>query len=197
MSETIRAFIAFEIPDDVLSSLSRVQEDLKSYGFQAKWVRPQSIHLTLKFLGDIQPTHVQPIAGVMRDAAEGYAPLSLCAHGIGVFPNMRRPRVIWVGLGGQVNLLGELQQKLDDGLSEIGFKKEDRSFKGHLTLGRFKTRINSTDMIRALEEFAEFETEAFAGDQLILFKSELTPTGAIYSKLEHISLKAQISEPMD
>lgn len=197
MSETIRAFIAFEIPDDVLSSLSRVQEGLKSYGFQAKWVRPQSIHLTLKFLGDIQATHVQPIAGVMCDAAEGYAPLSLCGHGIGVFPNMRRPRVIWVGLAGQVNLLGELQQKLDDGLSEIGFKKEDRSFKGHLTLGRFKTRINSTDMIRALEKFAEFETEAFTGDQLILFKSELTPAGAVYSKLEHISLKTQISEPMD
>jgi 2'-5' RNA ligase len=187
----IRAFIAFKMPDDVLSSLSRVQEGLKSYGFKAKWVRPQSIHLTLKFLGNIHSDHVQPIAEVMRDAAEGYAPLSLCARGIGVFPNMKRPRVIWVGLAGQVNLLGDLQQKLDDGLSEIGFKKEDRSFKGHLTLGRFKTRINSNDMKCALKEFAEFETEAFAGDQLILFKSVLTPTGAVYSKLKTVPLAAR------
>ncbi|UCE53404.1 MAG: RNA 2',3'-cyclic phosphodiesterase [Desulfobacterales bacterium] len=188
MSETIRAFIAFEIPDDVLSSLSRVQEGLKSYKFQAKWVRPQSIHLTLKFLGTIQSTHIRQIARVMHDAAEGYAPITLSVRGIGVFPNIRRPRVIWVGLAGQVNLLGELQQKLDVGLSEIGFQKEERSFKGHLTLGRFKTRINSADIIRALEEFAEFETQPFAGDQLILFKSELRPTGAVYSKLEHVSL---------
>ena len=189
MSETIRSFIAVELPDDVLSAVSRVQGQLKSYGFRTKWVRPANIHVTLKFLGDIDSGTIDAIASAMASAAERCAPISLSAKGIGVFPNTKRPRVLWVGLTGDVNLLIDLQRKLDDRLSDIGFAKERRSFKGHLTLGRFKDRVNSSEITRALTEFEDFETQAFVARELILFKSELRPTGAVYSKLERISLE--------
>ena len=191
MSETIRSFIAVELPDDVLFTVSRVQGHLKSYGFRTKWVRPANIHLTLKFLGDIDSGTIDEIASAMVSAAEGCAPISLAARGIGVFPNIKRPRVLWAGLTGEVNLLIELQRKLDDWLSDIGFAKERRSFKGHLTLGRFKARVNSTELMRALKEFEDFETQSFMARELILFKSELRPSGAVYSKLAGISLEGK------
>jgi 2'-5' RNA ligase len=191
MSETIRSFIAIELPDDVLSAVGRVQGHLKSYGFRTKWVRPANIHITLKFLGDIDSGTIDEIAGAMVSAAEGCASISLAARGIGVFPNIKRPRVLWAGLTGEVNLLIELQRKLDDWLSDIGFAKERRSFKGHLTLGRFKGRVNSTELMRALREFEDFETQSFMARELILFKSELRPSGAVYSKLERISLEGK------
>jgi 2'-5' RNA ligase len=189
MSESIRSFIAVELPDDVLSAVSRVQGQLKSYGFRTKWVRPANIHVTLKFLGDIDSGTIDAIASAMVSAAEGCAPISLSAKGIGVFPNTKRPRVLWAGLTGEVNLLIDLQRKLDDRLSDIGFAKERRSFKGHLTLGRFKARVNSSEITRALTEFEDFETQSFMARELILFKSELRPSGAVYSKLEGISLE--------
>jgi 2'-5' RNA ligase len=189
MSETIRSFIAVELPDDVLSAVSRVQGQLKSYGFRTKWVRPANIHVTLKFLGDIDSGTIDAIASAMVSAADGCVPISLSAKGIGVFPNTKRPRVLWAGLTGEVNLLIDLQRKLDDRLSDIGFAKERRSFKGHLTLGRFKARVNSSEITRALTEFEDFETQSFMARELILFKSELRPSGAVYSKLEGISLE--------
>jgi 2'-5' RNA ligase len=189
MPDTIRSFIAVELPDEVLSAVSRVQGHLKSYGFRTKWVRPANIHITLKFLGDIDAGIVDAIANAMVSAAEGCAPISLSAKGIGVFPNTKRPRVLWVGLTGEVNLLIDLQRKLDDWLSDIGFAKERRSFKGHLTLGRFKARVNSREIMRALREFEDFETPSFMARELTLFKSELRPSGAVYSKLEGISLE--------
>ena len=189
MSETIRSFIAVELPDDVLSAVSRVQGHLKSYGFRTKWVRPANIHATLKFLGDIDSGTIDAIASAMVSAAEGCAPISLSAKGIGVFPNTKRPRVLWAGLTGDVHLLIDMQRKLDDRLSDIGFARERRSFKGHLTLGRFKARVNSSEITRALTEFEDFETQSFMARELILFKSELRPSGAVYSKLEGISLE--------
>jgi 2'-5' RNA ligase len=189
MSETIRSFIAFELPDDVLSSLEKLQNDLGSYGFPVRWVRPAGIHLTLKFLGDIKAAQIERIAGAIFEAGARHAPLSLAAKGIGVFPGIKRPRVIWSGLAGQLNLLGDLQQKLEGGLAEIGFTKEKRSFNGHLTLGRFKARVDSNQLMQALHEFEKFETATFAANPLILYRSELKPSGAVYSKLKTVSLQ--------
>ncbi len=188
MSATLRSFIAFELPEDVLSALRRVQQGLKNHDFAVKWVRPEGIHLTLKFLGDIEPAQIDEIVGRMTAAARGFGCVSLSAKGIGVFPHLRRPRVLWVGLAGEVQRLSDLQRGIDVGLAEVGFKKEKRSFKGHLTLGRFKARVDSRQVAHALEAFADFETQPFSADRIILFRSELKPTGAIYSILKHIPL---------
>jgi 2'-5' RNA ligase len=188
MPETIRTFIAFALPDTILSALGCVQEGLRTCGVKAKWVRLQGIHLTLKFLGDIEAHQVNPVADKMAEAARGMNPFLLAVKGIGVFPNIRRPRVIWAGLDGDLKPLGGLQRNIDRALSELGFAREKRSFKGHLTLGRFKGRTDSRQVARALEEFSEFETPTFTAQQLVLFKSQLEPTGAVYSQLKQVPL---------
>ena len=188
MPETIRTFIAFALPDDIKSALGRVQEGLKACGLKAKWVRLQGIHLTLKFLGNIGVEQVDPVARKMTGAVRGIGPLLLGAKGIGVFPNARRPRVIWAGLTGDLEQLVALQRNIDVALSEIGFAREKRSFKGHLTLGRFKGRMDSRRVTRALEEFEGFQTQTFTAQQLSLFKSQLEPAGAVYSQLKTVPL---------
>jgi 2'-5' RNA ligase len=183
MSDTIRAFIAIELPEKIIASISRVQESIRSQGFKVRWVRPQNIHLTLKFLGDIKAAETKAVEKVVLDSVVGSAPISMTARGLGVFPGIKRPRVIWVGIGGQTDELIELQQTLDKKLATIGFSRERRPFKGHLTMGRVKAKIDSKRLLEAMKAFDGFETEPFVADRLILFQSDLKPSGAVYAKL--------------
>jgi 2'-5' RNA ligase len=187
MSETFRAFVAIDLPASIRSALGETQEILKSYGFRVKWVRPQNIHLTLKFLGQIDSDKIDRIVAAMTLAAKEFSGISLSAKEIGVFPNIRRPRVIWAGLQGQIEILENLQQTLDGLLSELGFPKETRAFKGHLTLGRVKGQIASARMKTAIDRLKGFESESFEISEIILFKSELRPTGAVYSKMQQVA----------
>ncbi len=189
MPQTIRAFIALELPATVISFLDKLQRDLKSLKLRAKWVRPENIHLTLKFLGNIDSGDIDKIGGAMSDAAEDFVPLTLAFKGVGVFPGIKRPRVIWVGLGGQIQLLLALQRKLEDNLAVIGFAKEKRPFKGHLTLGRFKQAVNRDTIRHIIQEYANSENEEFTAGRIILFKSDLKPTGAVYSQLQQAALE--------
>ena len=187
ISETFRAFIAIDLPESVKSFLSDVQETLKSYGFRVKWVRPQNIHLTLKFLGDTATAHTDKISEAMALATRNFPIVPLKAKGIGVFPNARRPRVIWAGLNGQLETLANLQQTLDAHLADLGFARDTRAFKSHLTLGRVKGKIASDRMKAAIDKLKELESESFEASQIILFKSELRPTGAVYTKVHRVN----------
>ena len=189
MSHTIRTFIAFELPKNIISSISKVQEGIRSYGLKARWVRPENIHLTLKFLGNIKEADIEKIGGAIFESAKEYAPISLTAKGIGVFPGIKRPRVIWVGIRGETDLLVGLQKRLDEKFETIGFQPENRPFKGHLTLARIKKKINSKKLIDAIKEFGEFESETFIADNIYLFKSDLKSSGAVYTKLMSITLE--------
>jgi 2'-5' RNA ligase len=194
MNDTFRAFIAVDLPQNVKSFLSEAQEALKVYGFRVKWVRPQNIHLTLKFLGNTATADTDKIAGAMALTAGNCPVVSLAAKGIGVFPNARRPRVIWVGLNGQLEILANLQQTLDAHLADLGFPRETRAFKSHLTLGRVKGKIVSERMKAAIDKLKEFESESFEINQVILFKSELRPSGAVYTKVRGVALQKQSSK---
>ena len=187
MAETFRAFIAIDLPESVHSFLSEAQEALKLYGFGVKWVRPQNIHLTLKFLGNTATADTDKIVAAMTLAANNCPVVSLAAKGIGVFPDARRPRVIWVGLGGQLEILANLQQTLDAHLADLGFPRETRAFKSHLTLGRVKGKIASARMKAAIDKLKEFESEPFEINQVILFKSELRSSGAVYTKVDRVN----------
>jgi len=188
MSETIRAFIAIELPEKIIDDIGKVQKSLQSYGFKVRWVRPQNIHLTLKFLGNIQKAEAGKVERALFESAEGIAPLTITVKGVGTFPSIKRPRVIWVGVAGQLDELRKFQKTLDDKLAATGFPKEKRTFKGHLTLGRVKDRIDPRRLLNALEEFSQFESAPFVVDRVVLFKSALKPTGAVYSKLVETSL---------
>jgi 2'-5' RNA ligase len=189
MSPTIRTFIALELPPSVISLLEKVQDDLKSMKIRAKWVRPENIHLTLKFLGNINPDDIDNIGGAMMDAVDDFAGINLVARGVGVFPGIKRPRVIWVGLGGQIQLLFAMQRALEDNLEALGFRKEKRPFKGHLTLGRIRQTIDPSMIHQIMREYATLPSEKFTVRRIILFKSDLKPTGAVYSQLQQAVFK--------
>lgn len=182
-SKNIRAFIAIELPGKIVSSIGKIQERIDAYGFKIRWIRPKNIHLTLKFLGDIKAESINEISGAMDESVRGQAPISLQAKGLGVFPGIKRPRVIWTGVSGQVNQLIECQKRLAENLERIGFPKENRSFKVHLTFGRAKNRLDPKRLADALSEFSGFESEEFVANRIILYKSDLKPTGAVYTKL--------------
>ena len=193
MPSTIRTFIAIELPPPVISLLVKVQKDLQSMGIRAKWVRPQNIHLTLKFLGNINPGDIAKIGEAMADAVGEFAPFDLVAEGVGVFPGINRPRVIWVGLKGQVQLLFALRHRLEDNLAALGYRKEKRPFKGHLTLGRFSKSVSPKTIRQIMQEFGTTDGEEFTARHVILFKSDLKPTGAVYSQLRQAVLGRRLT----
>ena len=190
-SDTIRAFIAIELPDEISAFIRKIQEGLKSYGFIARWVRPENIHLTLKFLGDINKEDIKKAGDAIIRAASENASMSLGAKGIGFFPGVKRSRVIWTGIAGQTRELADLHKTLDGKLETIGFPKEKRPFKGHLTIARIKRKIDARRLIDAMKEFGRFESKTFIANEVVLFKSELKPSGAVYTKLMSATLCAK------
>jgi len=136
----IRSFIAIDIPEDTREKITAVQELLKRSRAGVRWVRPTSIHLTLKFLGNIHPTQVDEIAAAAAQVVVDEPPISLCPADLGCFPSHRKPRVIWVGLRGEVERLVNIQAGLERALEPLGFAQEGRGFRPHLTIGRVKDR---------------------------------------------------------
>ena len=190
MTDHIRTFVACELPREIRSEIGQIQEDLKHRRLRLKWVRPENLHLTLKFLGDVSTGQIDTIVAAIEKVARAFMPISLAAKGIGVFPGIRRPRVLWVGIGGQFPQLGQLQATVADELARAGFPAEKRPYKGHLTIGRIKTAVDPRQLAAALTEYADFETTAFTVDEVVLFRSQLRPDGPVYTRLRNVTLKA-------
>jgi 2'-5' RNA ligase len=188
MGEKLRAFIAISLPEPVLKAIVTAQETLKGSGLKIRWVRKEGIHLTVKFLGDIDREDVEKIRGAMERATRAFSPFSLQGEGVGVFPDLKRPRVAWAGVSGDGEVLRALQRDLESQLSSLGFPKEKRPFKGHLTLGRVKGRLDRTKLREALEALGGFRTESFMAQSIVLFQSDLRPDGAVYSRLAEVPL---------
>jgi 2'-5' RNA ligase len=197
VSQTIRSFIAIELTAEVRSVLDNVQQGLKTLGLKAKWVRPASIHLTLKFLGNIEPATIEDIGKAMAEAAGDCAPFTLTVGGIGFFPGIKRARVVWAGLGGATGALLNLQRNLADRLETLGIAQEKRPFKAHLTLGRLRQTVNPHILGRAMAEYADLGNLEFSADRIILFRSDLKPTGAVYSHLKQTALIKMTKELRD
>jgi 2'-5' RNA ligase len=191
MSTSIRTFIAVKLPETVLAAIGRVQERMAACGLNVRWVTTGNIHLTLKFLGEVDEDEVDSIATVLAEAVHGFAPLRLAAAGVGVFPSVKRARVIWVGLAGQLPELAALQRSIENRLATIGYPHEKRPFSGHLTLGRVKGLIAESRLTTAMGAFIDFASETFEVDRVVLFKSDLRPTGAAYTELRHVTLPGQ------
>jgi len=196
MSDTIRTFIAIELPETVISHIRTVQDGIKSCKINAGWVSPSNIHLTLKFLGNISRGDTEKIACAMNEAVKEFfltqenQHISLSAKGIGVFPNIKKARVIWIGLRGDTFQLIGFQKSLDNHLEKSGFPKEERPFKAHLTLARIKDKIDPEKLAEAMKRFGEAESDTFVADKIILFKSDLKPGGAVYTKLAETVISA-------
>ncbi|MBU2521464.1 MAG: RNA 2',3'-cyclic phosphodiesterase [Proteobacteria bacterium] len=188
MPDTIRTFIAFKLPENIISSIRKIQEDIKSYAFKVRWVNPENIHLTLKFLGNISATDIEKVSESIINTVNGHAPISLTVKGAGVFPCIKRPRVIWVGITGEIEKLAGIQKDIEENLEKLGFPREKRPFRGHLTLGRIKGKIDPKKLLDAMKKFERFESELFIADKVFLFKSDLNSTGSVYTEIKSITL---------
>ena len=191
--EQVRSFIAIELPDEVKAGLSRLQARLKvGEPPWVKWVDTGSIHLTLKFLGSVAIDKTGEITGAMEAAVQGISPFEVKVKELGVFPNLRRVQVVWVGISGEVDKLSQLQQNIESNLARLGFAPESRPFTPHLTLARLRDRTSLDERQRfgqliagtRFEEAYTFKVEAIS-----LMKSQLTREGAIYSRISEVGLK--------
>ncbi|MBE9513394.1 MAG: RNA 2',3'-cyclic phosphodiesterase [Chloroflexi bacterium] len=190
--EQIRSFIAIELPGELKLELTQHEAQLKTEKQPGvKWANPDSIHLTLKFLGNIAADRSGEITRAIEAAARGITPFRLKAKELGVFPNLRRVQVAWVGISGEVDKLSQLQKRLESNLASLGFTPESRPFTAHLTLARLSDRIPSDERQRfgQLITNTRFESNHnIEVDAISLMKSQLTRTGAIYSRISLIKL---------
>jgi len=190
--EQIRSFIAIELPDQLKQELSQLQSKLKA-GKQpgVKWVDPYGVHLTLKFLGNIAINRTGEITKAIEEAAKGTTPFHLEVKQLGVFPNLRRVQVVWVGISGEVDKLSQLQQRIESNLSHLGFAKESRSFTPHLTLARLRNQPSPDERQRLGQLIASTSFESahtIEVNAVNLMKSQLTREGAIYSRVSSVKL---------
>lgn len=191
----IRSFLAFELPEDIMSVVSRVSQALRQTTLDVKWVKVNNIHLTLVFLGDIHPDAVGPIKHEMGRVCEIHGPFTLSLSGMGCFPNKRRPRVLWAGLRGDLERLTRFRDALQEPLKVFGVKEEKRPFRPHLTLGRFRKHGNRETMLEdLLREYQDIESPECRVGRLTFFKSTLNPGGAIYTQLASWPLEGGASE---
>ncbi len=180
----IRAFIALDIPDDIkqriaieTAPLVRAAEDT------VRWVTPENIHLTIKFLGDVSPNQLELLNHTLSTEAAALPPFNMEIGGLGCFPNPRRPRVIWIGIQAPASLQ-HLVHTIENATGKIGYPPEEKTFSPHLTIGRVKPHAENTPALRTLLENMNVPSFGTASVNAIhLFRSELKPGGAVYSLL--------------
>lgn len=188
MSEekSIRSFLAVDPPREIIDAIGMIQDRLrKNIQGDIRWVRPQGIHLTLKFFGAISESDVANISLVVENTTSNIAPFTLGIKRVGAFPDVKRPRVLWLGMDGDVDTLIRLQKEVDAELQKYGFEKEDRTFRPHLTLARIKDPRGLIGLAKIMEKRENYEAGSFSAAGLNLFKSDLTPKGAVYTKLAY------------
>jgi 2'-5' RNA ligase len=190
--EEVRCFIAIELPEEIKRGLRELQAQLKAANqAPVKWVEPENIHLTLKFLGNVATDRLNEIGQATTNAVRGTSPFSLEVRELGVFPNPRRVQIVWVGLSGEVEKLTILQQRIESGLAKLGFAPENRRFTPHLTLARLRDRTTPQERERLGQLVAEteFAARSFIVNSVKLIKSQLTREGPIYSQLSSAALE--------
>lgn len=196
-SGTVRAFIAIELERDVLKALDRVQSELRRQvrGNAVRWTASSGIHLTLKFLGNVPLEQVPAITAGLARACAPFQSFPLSFAHLGCFPNLQRPRVVWVGLESASGVLSDLQRAVEAEIAPLGYPTEERGFTPHLTLGRAQ-RTASTEELRAVGRLiGEREVDQVASmrvDEVSLMRSELKPTGAVYTCLYKAPLQGQV-----
>jgi 2'-5' RNA ligase len=191
--EKIRSFIAVELPGELKKALAELQSRFKSSGsLPLRWVEPGNIHITLKFLGDIDVDITGKITAALEASIHDIPPFSIEAGGLGVFPNMQRIQIIWVGLSGDLQKLGQLQKQIDVSLNTLGFPAEARPFTPHLTLARVRDyarpveRQKLGELISATGFEGKYRIDVKAVN---LMRSQLTREGPIYSRISTVALK--------
>lgn len=184
----MRTFIAVELPEEIKKKIGEIQAPLKRTNAFVSWVKPGNIHVTLKFLGEVPEERIEEVFEATEKAVEGAERFTMSLKGMGGFPNLKRPRVIWIGTGSGEEALSLLAKRIEEEMEKIGFPREKRGFSPHFTIGRVKSPKN-IEQLAARVESSDFQTEEIEVAEVVVMKSQLTPSGAIYTPQKTIRLK--------
>jgi 2'-5' RNA ligase len=177
-----RLFVAIGLPEPLRDELENLQKQLQPFARDAKWVNVSGIHLTLKFLGYVDPAQIPEIIEALSDKVKTFSPVMIQARGCGFFPNARRPNVLWVGIDAPE--VTPLQQNVEEAMAKLGFEKENRAFSPHLTLARFKDHRGHLALAKETEKLAGKDFGSFTANSFSLYESVLRPQGAQYHALQ-------------
>jgi RNA 2',3'-cyclic 3'-phosphodiesterase len=186
----IRCFIAINLPSEWKGRLAELETRLKEARADVSWVKPENVHLTLKFLGGVEETRIPLVKKALQKGLQGQKPLTLSLAGLGVFPNPRYPRVVWVGMEGDTERLQKLQGIVEQAMAELGFPREARSFSPHITLGRMRSQQNAISLMDLLRRLGDYRLDSVEAKSVELMRSQLHPEGAVYTVLERFPLGA-------
>ena len=190
----MRCFIAVSFPEELKKGIFTIQGKFKTSGADVSWTRPEGMHLTLKFLDEVEEKRVPKIEAAINRAVSGIKPFSLNVSGMGTFPDMRRPRVVWIGFKEDGDNLVRLQKGVEDELRKIGFPSENRRLTPDITLGRVRSNKNIEKLLNLIEEEKIVELGSFEVSDVHLMMSELKPTGAVYTELYKVYIEEQRKE---
>ena len=191
--ELLRLFIAIELPDAAREALSTLQKRLQAADTARviRWSSIDGIHLTLKFLGDVPPDRVPEITAGLTAATAGHTPFDLTVAGVGCFPTLRKPRVVWAGSGGNSAALHALRDAVEQHIAPLGYPTDERPFSPHFTLGRARQEAASSALATFGAQIGKLEVGTLYSwrvDDLSLMRSDLKPSGAVYTQVAHFEL---------
>lgn len=184
MRNTIRSFVAIELSSEVRTRAGQLVTQLAESGAHATWVAPQNMHLTLKFLGEVDTRDLPEICDALTESVTPFAPFEFQSRGAGGFPHADRARTVWLGVGRGQEQLVSLHEAIEKGFSKLGFRREQRRFQPHLTLGRVRSTEGGTQRLaELLQQSQEFEAGVTSVDAVVVFSSELERSGPVYEPI--------------
>ena len=189
MAEKICAFVAIGLPPFVIKKITEVQNQFKSLDLDIAWVKPENVHLTLRFLGNITTWQISEITLRLAEIAGKSSKFEISLTHLGVFPNLNHPKVLWVGLENSENYLEILQKKVAEQIQTIGFEPETKNFRPHLTFARMKSPRGKESLKQKLQSFPKIFAKAIGVYSIKLYKSHFTPRGYTYTVLETFAFK--------
>lgn len=185
----LRTFVAIETGQEVHGPASKLITKLCRSRAQVKWVAPDKLHLTLKFLGDVPSTEINGVCSAVQRAVAGKQPFQINCHGAGAFPDSKRPRTIWIGVREPSEAIRALQNSVDEELQKLGFPAERRRFQPHITLGRVRGGGSAIqDLGCLIDQHAKFEAGQILVGEIVVFSSDQGPQGPVYTPLSRVKL---------
>ena len=185
---TIRCFLAFPISGKLKEKFKHILHELQDTRADVKWVKSENIHLTLKFLGDIEESKLENISSVVRDCCRGFGPVTPYLTELGAFPDMHHPKIWWGALDDSKKGIEGIVEVLERELAKLGIAKEDHPFKPHITIGRMRSSAKLKDVIHVIRQITFEDTTEEIFDKIVLYKSTLTPQGPIYEVVTEMLL---------
>ena len=192
MADVLRTFVAVEIPSEVKDRATQLIDRLQAAPAKVRWVAPRHMHWTLKFLGDVDMLEMPAVCQAVARAVESLVPFDVEARGAGAFPDVKRPRTLWVGMGTGSEQMIERHDAIEHELAKLGYRAENRRFRPHLTIGRVRNSPEGIEELgRLVQKHAAFESGLSTVYEVVVFSSELGPDGPTQEPLSHAELKGK------